>query len=160
MDESEAGTPHHLSRGHTNGFDRELAPTHVEQILQTGPEQINDEDVVESFLSKVVYLRDTGCRRLSVSCTREGERERRGQTDDIQREYDRNDTRHGAAAPLPFVVPGGQGEEVGRQTMPCCGMDQEKRTHKLDGDRLGVEQVGAYEETGSPSAPQQSRNGG
>ncbi len=36
----------HLSRRHTNGLDRELATTHVKEILQTGPQQVDDEDVV------------------------------------------------------------------------------------------------------------------
>lgn len=51
---------YHLAGGHADGLDREFAATHVEEVLETGPQEINDEDVVQAFLSKVVYLWDAG----------------------------------------------------------------------------------------------------
>ena len=155
MSRKQGGNAHHLSRGHTHGLDRELAPTHVEQILQTGPEQINDENVVQSFLSKMVYLRDTGYRRLSVSCTRERERvNETGQTDDILREYDRNDTRHGAAALLPFVVPG-RGSGASGHVMLRSWRERSGRTNLMATVWELSRLVPREEETGSPSATTQ-----
>ena len=37
----------------------------IEQIFEGGPEQINDENVVETFLAKVIYIRDTSCRMVN-----------------------------------------------------------------------------------------------
>ena len=47
---------HHLLRSHTDRLDGELAPAHVEQVLEVGAEEVNDKDIVESLLSKVVDL--------------------------------------------------------------------------------------------------------
>lgn len=33
----------------------------VEQVLQAGPEQVNDQDVVEAFLAEVIDIRNSGC---------------------------------------------------------------------------------------------------
>ena len=33
----------------------------VEQILQTGAQQVDDQDVVQALLAKVVDIRDPGC---------------------------------------------------------------------------------------------------
>jgi hypothetical protein len=52
---------YHLSCSHTNGLDREFASAHIEQILQAGSQQIDDEDVVQTLLPKVVYLRYASC---------------------------------------------------------------------------------------------------
>jgi hypothetical protein len=35
----------------------------VEEILQRGPKKINDQDVVETLLAKVVDIRNAGCSR-------------------------------------------------------------------------------------------------
>ena len=51
---------YHLFCGHTHGLDGELAPAHVKEIFEVGPQQIDDEDVVKAFLTEVVYLGDTG----------------------------------------------------------------------------------------------------
>jgi hypothetical protein len=34
----------------------------VEEIFETGTEQVDDEDVVKAFLAKVIDIRNTGCR--------------------------------------------------------------------------------------------------
>ena len=47
---------HHLLRSHTDRLDGELAPAHVEQVLEARPQQVDDEDVVQPFLPEVVYL--------------------------------------------------------------------------------------------------------
>jgi len=33
----------------------------IEEVFETWAEQVNDEDVVQSLLAKVIYIRDTGC---------------------------------------------------------------------------------------------------
>lgn len=33
----------------------------VEEVLQTGAEEVNDQNVVEAFLAKVINIRDPGC---------------------------------------------------------------------------------------------------
>lgn len=48
----------HLLRGHARGLDAELATAHVKQVLQTGAEQVDNENVVQALLAKVVGLRD------------------------------------------------------------------------------------------------------
>ena len=57
---------YHLLCSHADSLDGELAPTHVEQVLQARPQKIDDEDVVQALLPKVVYLRDTGCMTMMV----------------------------------------------------------------------------------------------
>jgi hypothetical protein len=53
--------PYHLPSRHTNGLDRKFPTTHVEQIFQTWSKKVNNENVVQSFLPKVVYLRNALC---------------------------------------------------------------------------------------------------
>ena len=33
----------------------------VEEVLQTGAKEVNDQNVVEAFLTKVINIRDPGC---------------------------------------------------------------------------------------------------
>ena len=53
---------HHLLSGHADRLNAELAVAHVEQVLQVRAEQVNNEDVVEALLTKVIGLRDSGWR--------------------------------------------------------------------------------------------------
>jgi hypothetical protein len=32
----------------------------IEEVFQTGPEEVDDEDVVEALLAEVVYIRNAG----------------------------------------------------------------------------------------------------
>jgi len=50
---------YHLIGQHEDGFKRKLALAVVEQILQTGSEQIDHHDVVVSFHTKPMYIWDT-----------------------------------------------------------------------------------------------------
>ena len=52
------GDTHHLLRGHADRLDAELAAAHVEEVFEVGPEQVNDEDIVQTLLTKVVDLRN------------------------------------------------------------------------------------------------------
>jgi hypothetical protein len=45
---------------HDDGLDRESPSTSVEKVLKRGTEKIDDEDIVEAFLSEVINVRDTG----------------------------------------------------------------------------------------------------
>jgi hypothetical protein len=51
--------PHHLSCSHADGLYRELPPAHIEKIFETGSKEVDDQDVVQTFLAKVVDLRDS-----------------------------------------------------------------------------------------------------
>jgi hypothetical protein len=51
---------HHLLRRHATRLDAELSLAHVEEVLEGWSEQVNDEDVVQPFLAKVVDLGDAG----------------------------------------------------------------------------------------------------
>jgi hypothetical protein len=51
---------YHLLCYHDDCLDRELPVAVVEQILQAGAEEVNDQDVVKAFLAKVINIRDPG----------------------------------------------------------------------------------------------------
>lgn len=61
-----AAWTHHLLRSHTNGLDAELAPTHVKEVFEVGAEQVDDEDIVQTLLTEVVDLGDTGWMRCRM----------------------------------------------------------------------------------------------
>ena len=56
---------YHLLGYHDNRLDGELPVAVVEQVLQTGTEEVDDQDVVEALLAKVIDIRDPGCTRVS-----------------------------------------------------------------------------------------------
>ena len=60
----ELSNTNHLLRYHDDRLDGELPITVIEQVLQAGSEQVNDQDVVEAFLAEVVNIRNPGCRVL------------------------------------------------------------------------------------------------
>ena len=47
--------------GHTNGLDGELAAAEIEEVFQVRTQEVDDENVMETLLSKVVDLRYTNC---------------------------------------------------------------------------------------------------
>ena len=47
---------------HHNGFDGESPVAMIEQILQTGAQQVDNQYVVQAFLAKVIDIRNTGCK--------------------------------------------------------------------------------------------------
>jgi hypothetical protein len=51
---------HHLLRNHDNCLDRESPVAEVKEILQTWSKEVNDQNVVESFLAKVIDIRYSG----------------------------------------------------------------------------------------------------
>jgi hypothetical protein len=51
----------HLLCGHTNGLDAELAAAEVEEVFQVRTQEVDDENVMETLLSKMVDLRNTDC---------------------------------------------------------------------------------------------------
>lgn len=104
----EYGT-YHLSCCHAHSFDRKLPSAHIEEVLETWSEQVNDEDVMEPLLAKVVYLRNAGC----GPDEREGSQRMHGgmmmsgncATDYIRLVCDRSDIRPAVEVPLLFGVP-------------------------------------------------------
>lgn len=53
-------TRDHLLGGHDDGLDAKLAAAHVKEILKRRAEQVDDQNVVQTLLTKVVHLRNTG----------------------------------------------------------------------------------------------------
>ena len=52
---------HHLSGSHADGLDVEFSVAHVEKVFETRSQKVDDENVVQSLLAKVVDLRNAGC---------------------------------------------------------------------------------------------------
>lgn len=50
----------HLLRSHANSLDAELPAAEVEKVFQVGTQEVDDENVMETLLSKMVGLRNTG----------------------------------------------------------------------------------------------------
>ena len=57
--ENEGGT-HHSACSHADGLDGKNSTAHLEQPFKIGPQRVDDEDVMQILLTKVVNLRDTG----------------------------------------------------------------------------------------------------
>ena len=49
---------YHLQGEHANHFDSVLAIAHVEEVFEVGPEEVDDEHVVQTFLTEVMRLRE------------------------------------------------------------------------------------------------------
>jgi hypothetical protein len=45
-----------LPCGHANGFDGKLAAAHIEKVFEIGSQEVDDEDIMEAFLAKIVHL--------------------------------------------------------------------------------------------------------
>lgn len=52
---------YHLLGDHDNSLDRELATAHIKKVLEGRTEQVNAENIVETLLSKVEGIWNTGC---------------------------------------------------------------------------------------------------
>lgn len=50
---------YHLLGGHTDGLNRKLSSAHVEEVFQVRSQKVDDENIMESLLTEVVYLRDS-----------------------------------------------------------------------------------------------------
>jgi len=50
-----------LLRRHANSLDAELAAAEVEEVFQVRTQEVNDEDIMETLLSKMMDLRNAGC---------------------------------------------------------------------------------------------------
>ena len=62
---SRRSATYHLLCYHDHGLDGEFAVAMVEEVLQAGPQQVNDQDVVEALLTEVVDIRNAGWDRVS-----------------------------------------------------------------------------------------------
>ena len=51
----------HLFRSHANRLDAELAAAKVEEVFQVRAQEVDNENVVETLLTKMVNLRYTDC---------------------------------------------------------------------------------------------------
>jgi hypothetical protein len=60
--EDGAAITYHLLGYHDNGLDGKLPVAVVEKVLQAGAEEVDDQDVVQALLAKVIDIRDPGCR--------------------------------------------------------------------------------------------------
>lgn len=51
----------HLLGYHHNGLDGELPATYIKQVFEAWPQEVNHKDIVQPFLSEMVYLGNTNC---------------------------------------------------------------------------------------------------
>lgn len=61
--ESTRKRTHHLLRSHADRLYGELATTVVEKVFEVRSEEVDDEDVMESFLPEMVHLWYTDWKR-------------------------------------------------------------------------------------------------
>ena len=52
---------HHLLSDHDNSLDREASVAMIEEVFQTGTEQVDNQDVVKTLLPEVVDIGDASC---------------------------------------------------------------------------------------------------
>jgi hypothetical protein len=57
-------TGQHLLGDHDHSLDGESAVAVVEEILQRRAKQVNDKNVVEAFLAKVIDIGNTSCEKI------------------------------------------------------------------------------------------------
>ena len=57
-------TGQHLLGNHDHSLDGESAVAVVEEILQGRAKQVNDKNVVEAFLAKVIDIGNTSCEKM------------------------------------------------------------------------------------------------
>lgn len=55
---------YHLFRHEDDSLQGEPSAADVEKVLQRGSQQVDDEDVVQTLLAKVVHIWDASCERL------------------------------------------------------------------------------------------------
>lgn len=53
---------HHLFGCHYDSLDAELSPAHIKEVFQARPQQVDDQNIMQAFLSKIIDLGDTGCK--------------------------------------------------------------------------------------------------
>lgn len=58
---------YHLLGYHDHSLYRELPVAVIKQVLETGAQQVNNQDVVETLLPEVVNIGDPGCVGVSGS---------------------------------------------------------------------------------------------
>ena len=51
----------HLLRRHADSLDAELAAAEVEEVFQVRTQEVNNENIMETLLSKMVDLRNADC---------------------------------------------------------------------------------------------------
>lgn len=91
---------HHLPCRHADSLDRKLSPAHIEQILQTWSEEVNYQDIVQAFLTKVVYLGYPSYNKSSRA-----QEDNACMTDCSLPESGRSDIRREVVVLQPFWVP-------------------------------------------------------
>lgn len=98
------GQTHHLACSHADCLDREFAPAHVEKVLKTRTQKINNENIMKPLLPEVVYLGyPRCCQRTSARLEVNGSTS--STTNDIRPVYDMSDIRPVVAAPQLSLVP-------------------------------------------------------
>lgn len=94
---------YHLLGGHAYSLDGELASTHIEEIFQVGTEKVNDQDVVETLLPKIIHLRHTSCHRRTTF--RSGSLDCKKKTDQFHSKSCMSETRLVVEEHRTFEVP-------------------------------------------------------
>lgn len=57
------GDIYHVFSKHSDGFNRKLASAHIKHIFQAWTKEINDQNIVKTFLTKVVGIGYASCWR-------------------------------------------------------------------------------------------------
>jgi hypothetical protein len=71
--ETEEAT-HHLLSSHTDSLDREFTTTHVKEVLEVWAKKVDNEDIMETLLTKVVNLRHTSCKWVGTTVAKKHRR--------------------------------------------------------------------------------------
>lgn len=137
----------HLLGDHDDGLDGESAAAVVEEVLERGAEEVDDEDVVKTLLAKVVDIGDTGWRRIRGIAGRGWRGERGGLTIAYEDLVGAVFVSQLGSVALARFLRDGLARRVGARRNESIrrGIVQNGETDKLDGNLLVVEQVGAFE---------------
>lgn len=64
---SASSTSHHLISEQKNSLKAEFSGAEVEQIFQTGSQQLHDHHIIVSFCTTPLYGRDTNCQITTIT---------------------------------------------------------------------------------------------
>jgi len=61
------GSAYHLLGDHDHGFDRKPSVAMIEEVFQARSQKVDDEDVVQTFLTEVVHIGNASCGMVSAN---------------------------------------------------------------------------------------------
>ncbi len=96
----------HLLCGHADRLDCKFAPAHIEEVLQIWTEKVDNEKVMQAFLTKIVHLRNSRCGMNGQVSTVTSKEE--GATHEFRSSSYMSEIHHGVEVHQIFEVPTGQ----------------------------------------------------